>query len=443
MIFTGRTKSGVRIDPENALTISAVWACVRFLSQSIGALPWKVIDDRTKLPVSMAVPAQRVLDRPSPEYSSMQFREVMMVWALRYGNGYAEIEPDEIGRPAALHPIHPTRVLVKRDPETLKLYYVIDQGSGLVPVILDPSQMFHLRGMGEGPVGLSVIAYAAESLGWTKAVQMFGAGFFGEGATPAGVVTTKKPLTPDGLAALQREFKKIYSGAKNAGKTAFLDNDMEYKPLTVDPDKGQFIETNQFLIDEVCRWFGVPPHKIYKLLNATFSNIEHQSIEVVMDSLKPWAQRFEDEAKYKLLGNNRAGYTNKINLKGLLAGDTLARLQWYRELRNIGVFTVNDILELEDMPLIGGAAGGDKRVMQSQYTTLEKIGEDIAVDDGSTGGTPEPEPDPAQAPSQEPAPAEGEDDGQEPVEDRFSENEYHAALFGMRECAVKIGAPVI
>jgi HK97 family phage portal protein len=260
--------------------------------------------------------------------------------------------------------------------------------------------MFHLRGMGESVVGMNVIAYAAESLGWAKAVQMFGAGFFGEGATPAGVVMMKKPLTPDGLAALKKEFQRVYSGAKNAGKTAFLDNDMEYKPLTVDPDKGQFIETNQFLIDEVCRWFGVPPHKIYKLLNATFSNIEHQSIEVVTDSLRPWSHRFEDEAKFKLLGNNRAGYSNKINLKGLLTGDTKTRLDWYRGLREIGVLNADDILRLEDMPLIGEAGGGEKRVMQSQYTTLDKIGEIPTPVNGPAPAapTPAPEPDPTPDP---------------------------------------------
>lgn len=402
IVFTGRTKSGIRINEDNALTISAVWACLRFISQSIAALPWQVIDDRTKLPVSMSVPAQRLLDRPSPEWSSMQFRETMLIWALRRGNGYAEIERDIVGNARVLHPINPDRVTVMRDVETQELFYTVDV-QGRNPVILEQNEMFHIRGMGESPVGLSVISYAAESLGWAKAVQMFGAGFFGEGATPAGVVMMKKPLQPEGLAALKKEFQSVYSGAKNAGKTAFLDNDMEYKPLTVDPDKGQFIETNQFLIDEVCRWFGVPPHKIYKLLNATFSNIEHQSIEVVTDSLKPWAKRFEDEAKYKLLSDRKAlRQTNRINLKGLLAGDTKTRLEWYRGLREIGVLSADDILDLEDMPLIGKKKGGQKLTMQSQYTTLEKVGE-----------TPEPAP-AAPAPSAPPEEP-GEQDPPAPI----------------------------
>jgi HK97 family phage portal protein len=404
VFYVGRTRAGVKIDADNALTISSVWACVRFLSQSIAALPWQVIDDETKKPVSMSVPTQRVLDRPSPEWSSMQFRETLMSWALRRGNGYAEIERDLIGNPRAMHPLHPDRVMVMRDTETQELYYSVDQGSGKPPIILEPDDVFHIRGMGETPVGLSVIAYAAESLGWTKAVQIFGSSFFGEGATPAGIITMKKPLSPEGMAAIEKKFRSMYSGTKNAGKTAVLDNDMEYKALSVDPDKGQFIETNQFLVDEVCRWFGVPPHKIYKLLNATFSNIEHQSIEVVTDSLKPWTKRFEDEARYKLLTQGNKRQINRINLKALVAGDMKTRLDWYRGLREIGVISADDILAIEDMPLIGKKKGGDKLTMQGQYTTLEKIGE-TPTPVAPTPGRPPVEPAPEKKDDDEPAPA--------------------------------------
>lgn len=418
--FTGRTKAGVRITADTAVTISAVWACIRFLSQSIAALPWHVIDERTKRPVSMSVPAESVISRPSPEYSSFQFRETLTHWALRYGNGYAEIERDVIGRPLRLHPLHPDRVAVMRDPETREMFYSVDNGGGAPPAVIDQMDMFHIRGMGEGPVGLNVIAYAAGSLGWAKAVQEFGAGFFGEGATPTGIITMKRSLTPDGLAAIRQEFKKIYGGIKNSGKVAVLDNDMEYKSITIEPDKGQFVETNQFLIDEVCRWFGVPPHKIYKLLNATFSNIEHQSIEVVIDSLVPWVRRFEDEAAYKLLGQNRAGYINKMNLNALLRGDTKTRLEYYRGLREIGVFNADEIRELEDMPLIGEAGGGEKRVMQSQYTTLEKIGEEPEP-------APAPEPPAGDPPPDEPAPEEGEDE-EEDEGDEAAQNRLIVAV---------------
>jgi hypothetical protein len=128
-------------------------------------------------------------------------------------------------------------------------------------------------------------------------------------------------------------------------------------------------------------------------LRATFSNIEHQSIEVVQDSLAPWATRFEQEADYKLFGpNNRQGFFTKIYLQALLRGDTAARASFYKTMREIGVLSVNEILALEDMNTIG--SDGDKRVMQSQFTTLEKIGET-------------PEPTTAPSPASDASPASG------------------------------------
>ena len=148
---------------------------------------------------------------------------------------------------------------------------------------------------------------------------------------------------------------------------------MKFKQVQIDPEKGQFLATNQHLIEEVCRWFGVPPHKIAHLLRATFSNIEHQGIEVVVDSITPWAVRLEQEANRKLFNLNRPGYYTKLNLNALLRGDTTARAAWYKAMREAGVYSANDILRREDEPTIGAA--GDKRVIQANYTTLEKVGE--------------------------------------------------------------------
>lgn len=393
IVYTGRTKAGVRINGDTALTISSVWACIRFLSQNVAALPWEV-----RRPVN-AISSERwpshpvawlVGRRASADWSSFQFRETLMHWALRRGNGFAEIERDTIGRPLALWPLHPDRVEVFRNIDTQELIYRVDG-----EILLSPQDVFHLRGFGEGPVGLNVVAYAAESLGWSKAAQMFGSSFFGNGATPSGIVTMKRALDPKGLIELEERFHKLYGGASGQSRTVFLDNEMDYQSVSIEPEKGQFIETNQFLVDEICRWFGVPPHKIYKLINATFSNIEHQSIEVVTDSLKPWAQRFEDEADYKLFGpQNRQNFFTKMIFTSLLRGDTKTRLDYYRGLREIGVLSGDEIREAEDMQPMGDAAGGDKRVMQGQYTTLEKIGEQPAGQVApASGAAPAEEPD--------------------------------------------------
>jgi HK97 family phage portal protein len=370
--FSGRTQAGVYINADNAITIPAAWACIRYLSQTVAVLPWRVMRDAgAGGEVWKSHPIDWLLwQRPSAEWSSFQFRETLTHWALRRGNGYAEIERDTLGRPIALWPIHPDRVDVRRDPETLELYYRVSNGAG-GSVDFDPADIFHVRGFGEGPVGVNVMAYAAESLGWAKAAQLFGAGFFGRGANPTTVVTMKKQLSPEGLAELKKKFRELYSGPR-ADRTAFLDNEMDLKTVTVAPNAAQFIETNQHLVVEVCRWFGVPPHKVMHLLQATFSNIEHQSIEVVVDSVSPWSKRFEDEANFKLFGPvNRGGAYTKMNLNALMRGDAASRASFYNTMRQMGALSVNDIRRLEDMPTVGPE--GDVLVMQAQFVPLEQI----------------------------------------------------------------------
>jgi HK97 family phage portal protein len=395
-----RTVAGVAITPDTAVTISAVWACLRYLSQTVAVLPWHVmreVDNGAEIQRSNPVD-WLIYKRPNPEWSSFQLRETLTHWALRWGNGYAEIERDQAGRPFNLWPIHPERVSVCRDTDTGLLFYEVDNGSG-AKVEIAAADMFHIRGFGEGVVGVNVIDYAAQSLGWARAAQIFGAAFFGNGATPASVVMNKKPLTPEGLKRQRKEFEDLYKGPGRAGRTAFLDNDADIKSIGMDIDKMQLVETHQYLVEEVCRWFGVPPHKIMHLLRATFSNIEHQAIEVVVDSISPWVKRFEDEADYKLFGQNRRGLYTKMSMNALLRGDMKARMEFYKGMQFVGAYSPNRILQLEDENTLGPE--GDIHVMQQQMVPLEFIAEGPV----QSGATPEPSP-----PATEEPPAEEDDD---------------------------------
>lgn len=381
-----RTLAGVLITPDTAITISAVWACLRYLSQTVGVLPWHVMRDGKNGP---EVAKSHTIDwllwkRPSEEWSSMQFRETLIHWALRWGNGYAEIERDQVDRPFAMWPIHPERVTLCRATEDSvsssgveilagKLYYEVNNGTA-DKVIIAYRDMFHLRGFGEGPLGVNVITYAAESLGWARAMQLFGATFFGNGATPTTVVINKKPLTEPGFKRQKAEFEQLYKGPRNSNKTAFLDNDSDIKTVGVNAKDSQLIESHQHLVEEVCRWFGVPPHKVMHLLRATFSNIEHQAIEVVVDSVSPWVKRLEDEADFKLFGQNRQGFYTKINLRALMRGDNAARIAFYKGMWEMGAYSSNRILELEDENTLGPV--GDKHLVQLNLTTLDKAGEE-------------------------------------------------------------------
>lgn len=382
---SSRTLAGVVITPDTAVTIATVWAAIRYLTQTVGVLPWRVMKDgKTGAEIQRSHPVDfLVWKRASKEWSSFQFRETMLHWALRWGNGYAEIERDDADRPFALWPIHPDRVECCRATEPSEsasgrpiaigdLFYEVTNDNGN-KVAIAAMDMFHLRGFGEGPVGVNVIHYASQSLGWARAAQLFGATFFGSGATPSTVVINKKPLRPDGLKRQKAEFEQLYKGVRNSNKTAHLDNDADIKTITQNARETQLIETHQHLVEEICRWFGVPPHKVMHLLRATFSNIEHQAIEVVVDSVSPWVKRFEDEADFKLFGQNRSNLYTKMNLRALMRGDSKGRVEFYKGMWEMGAYSANRILELEDENSIGPE--GDKHLVQLNLTTLERAGE--------------------------------------------------------------------
>jgi HK97 family phage portal protein len=364
----GRTPAGVFVTPDTALKNAVVWACVQYLTKTVAHLPWNVLTDTAQGAVRAKTnPVDWLLgSRPCPDMGSFNWRQTMLGNALLWGNAYAEIERDNRGAAYALWPIHPQRVVVRRGEDGLLEYEVWNSGGNAT---LPASDVFHLRGFGDGPVGFNVIEYAAGSIGWAQATEIFGATYFGQGANPSAVVETGgKSLSPEGMELLRSAFNKLYSGPKG-DKTVFLDNGYTYKQVSTNPNDAQFIETRQHQVDEICRWFGVPPHKVMHLLRATFSNIEHQSIEVVVDSITPWVKAFEEEANYKLFGANRQNYYTKIDLRGLLRGDNISRAQFYKSMFELGL-PLNRILALEDENGIGPQ--GDVSFVSNNVQTLDR-----------------------------------------------------------------------
>lgn len=365
--------AGVNVTPDTALKTAVVWACVTYLSRTVAQLPWRVMlesgDREERLPRH---PVARLLNsRPNPEMGAFAFRECMVGWAARWGNAVAEIQRDNRGVPVALWPIHPDRIDFERDADSGELLFAVQSGGA--QRALPARDVFHLRGYGEGPIGLNVIAYAAESIGWAQATELFGASFFGNGVNPSTKVEVPMKLSPDGLAMLKAELQNLYGGPRNAQKAVVLDGGMKLEPISTEPDNAQFIETRQHQVEEICRWFGVPPHKVMHLLRATFSNIEHQSIEVVVDSIVPWAKRLEEEADYKLFSPASPVFT-KLDLKGLMRGDFKSRQEGLQVMRRNGVINANEWRRLEDMNEIG--ADGDKYIVEGNMTTLERLGQE-------------------------------------------------------------------
>jgi HK97 family phage portal protein len=366
--------SGEFISGDTALKQAAVWGCLSYLSRTVAQLPWRVLRPDSTKAENTSHPVYRLLRvRPHVELGPFTFKELMVGRAASRGNAVAIIRRNNRGDPIALEPVHPDRVTFGRDDATGELLYNILQNDGSTAT-LGALDVFHLRGYGEGSVGLDVIEYAAESIGWARATETFGAAWFKQGMAPSGILKMKQKLTPGGKDELQKEIEEKFGGAKNAHRTLIMDFEGDYQRLAADPVVAQLIQTRQHQVEDICRWFGVPPHKVMHLLRATFSNIEHQSIEVVVDSITPWCLRMEEEANFKLFGRNPAGVYTKLDLKGLLRGDYKSRQEGLQIQRRNGIINADEWRALEDMDPIAGE-GGDKYIVEGNMIELEYVGE--------------------------------------------------------------------
>lgn len=396
-----QTTAGVPMTPDRALLNAAVWACVRYLSTTVAQLPWPVKerlpDDAGSRHANRNAVDWILNGRPNPEVSPFQFKETLIVWALLWGNGYAEIVRDGASRPVELWLIEPWRVTVKRRPETGALFYEVAGVEDFPKAEIPPEDMFHVRGFGHGPVGLSIVDHAAQTIGWAQAAELFGAAFFGNNLSMGGVIEGAGALGDEAWKRLQARLQQTLRGPRKAHSWIPLDAGMKATRFSVAPNEAQMVETMQFQVEQICRWFGVPPHKVMHLLRSTFNNIEHQSIEVVVDAITPWCTRLEQEANYKLFGpRNQGRFFTEFDLTALLRGDNKTRADYLRKLQEGGVLSVNEIRAMEGWNTI---PGGDVRVMQSQYTTIERIGQDPvptpapAAQEPDIGEADEPEPD--------------------------------------------------
>ncbi len=374
-IFTMR--GGMLVNHETALQIATVFACVRYIAESIGTLPWGVFQKRLDGGRDELNESQlyRLLHtRPNPEMAPMAFKETLTAWALTWGNGYAEIERDRANRPAALWPLTPDRVQPKRDAAG-RLVYEVNNGSGVAKSIVPAANMYHLHGLGyDGLTGYSVVSLAARSIGTGLAADAFANSFYANNTVLGGVLKHPKALSDPAYDRLVESWQNRHKGPQKAYKPAILEEGMEWQSIGMPLKDAEFLLTRKFTVNEICRWFRVPPHKVADLERATYSNIESQAIEAVVDAIMPWAVRLEEEANFKLVSfRNQGSIITKLNLKGLMRGDAKTRAEYYQMMRNLGAFTINDILGLEDMNPIG--PDGDVRVMQSQYVPIEMLGQ--------------------------------------------------------------------
>ena len=223
----------------------------------------------------------------------------------------------------------------------------------------------------DGIKGLSPIDQAKEAVGLALATEEFGARFFGNGARPGGIL--EHPGVVKDPEKLRESWNKVYQGARNSHKIAVLEEGLKYHEIGLSPEASQFLQTRKYQLNEICRIFRVPPHLVGDLERSTFSNIEHQSIDFVVHTIRPWLVRWE-QAIYKNLLNaeERRLYYAKFNVDGLLRGDFATRTQGYATARQNGWMSINEIRALEEMNPIAKEKGGDDYLINGNMITANQ-----------------------------------------------------------------------
>ena len=389
--YLGPQVSGIRMTHDDAIRLSAVWACVTVIAKSIASSSWEVFrdDDEGNRDYQRNSVTWRLLNvRPNNEMTPFAFREAMVIQALLWGNAYAEIERDILGRPAALWPLMPERCCLERLP-TGQLMVRVDNHSKEA-TYLDYRDVFHVHGPSvDGLEGFDTVSVAARSLALSAAAETFASAFYGNGTQMGGILTSPNNMSPEQVKDLREQLDGRHKGPDNAHKFLLAQGGMTYSKLTVDPDTAQFIETRFFLVEEVCRWFSVPPHKIAHLLRATNNNIEHQGIEFVRDALTPWCERLRQEADWKLIPGSGRLMRTRIDTDWLAEGDAKSKADTDSVYANNGIKDRNEIRRSRGLNARDGAG---ELTVQLAMTTLDKIGQEPVAP---------PAPTPAADPSEE------------------------------------------
>lgn len=386
-LHNGRKSAGQNVTPETSMRISAVYASVSLLVRTIASLQvglyrksGTIIEEVTDLPEAYAVTFE-----PHTFYDSYQWRAAAMLHLMLRGNHYSKLSFDRNGRVNEIRILHPDNVIpyIYED----KLYYRVtidEQGRSYV---LLPNEIIHLKLFGEdGIIGKSPLSYARETVGMALAANDYAAAMYENGGGVRGVIE-RAPMNMTGpqMDQLRNEFVKIMRDYRTSGSIGVLRGETKFTQIALSPKDAQFIESANLSTKDIARFFGVPLHLIGDLERSTNNNIEHQSIEFVMHTVRPLVKNWESELNRKVLRkSDRSSMFFRFNIDSLMRGDTAARAQYYQTMTNIGAMSLDEVRNMENLnPIADGY--GQQHYMQLNMTTLQGINEKSNLTNANTG----------------------------------------------------------
>ena len=350
-------KAGITVNNTTAMRMVTVYACVRIISESMASLPLKVYQrtgtDRGKKEAPTH-PLYRLLhDAPNADMTAMQLRETLQAHILTWGNGYAYIVRDQMGSPAEIYPLMPNVTRCERTPGGTELVYITRLPTG-EERRLRPESVLHIRGLGwDGLTGYSPIHMAREAIGMGLAAEEFGARMYAQGTHLGGVVQHPEALSDEAYRRLKTSMTEQYQGLGKSHLLLILEEGAKFEKIGIPPNEAQWLDARRFQMQEISRLYRVPPHMLADLERATHTNIEHQGLEFVTQTLRPWLVRWEQAIQQRLLGDGN--YFAEHVVEGLLRGDIQSRYNAYSIGRQNGWLSADEIRALENMnPLPDG-----------------------------------------------------------------------------------------
>ena len=348
------------VNPNTALTFSTVFACVRVIAETIATLPLFVykINGNNKVKAKDHSLYSLLHDSPNEECTSVSFIESLITQILLQGNGFVEVVRDNFNRVTELYLIDSNKIKVYRDSNGNKMFEYYDDGK---IITLSPLQVMHIAGLGwNGVIGYSPIAMMRKQITTGLYQDNFALDFFSNGVKKVPIISHPKQLSKEAKINLKESFRTAWETG-----IVVLEEDMKIEPVTMNLSDAQFLESRRFSVEEICRVFRVPPHLIGDLSRSTNNNIEHQSIEFVTHTIRPWCVRIEKALNgYLLSGSERKKYNIEFNLDGLLRGDTLTRQQANQIKLNNGVLTRNEWRRQENLNEVDDEYGDEYFVSQ-------------------------------------------------------------------------------
>lgn len=372
----GRSNSGVAVTPENALTSSAVYACVRVLSETMASLPlmvYKRLPDGGKEPALDHHLYPILHDSPNTHQTSFEYREMGMGHLSLRGNAYSLKEVNGARRIVSLIPLSPANMKLER--KNGDVIYIYTWGDGRIQSF-PSNQIWHLKGLSDdGLVGLSPVTLAREAIGLSLATEEHGARLFSNGAQPGGTLEHPGKLTEDAAKRLKVSWQAAHSGGANAHKVAVLEEGLSWKAIGMSNEDSQFLQTRDFQVQDIARIFRVPGIMIgHPDKTSTFASAEQFFLSFAKFTVVPWARRIEQSANMHLLSKkDQKTHFVEFNLNGLLRGDTKARFESYAIGRQNEWLSANDVRKFENMNPIEGGDEYKNPAITVQEDTLDDI----------------------------------------------------------------------